>query len=331
MPVPRPRGRASRSDSGSWRRGSAEDEREEHGGISEEEIEVKSRAPSLARSTRGRRLKTGPSPAAVPEGPDEKVVGETRTERVVKPAWTLSDVQTLSSGFLGAASIALLVLVVLLSLNAPSLEAGSSSTPYHDAFRAWLKNKLPRVLLPDEWKAELEAELTADTKVEILTSIESVTDAPSARPGSHCECNCPPIPMCDSTIACTAAQTITVENARETAAIPTLLPASWVDGFPTVANAANDAYGFSFQAVAERPWVFELLCLLAVCKAVEILVQGGKIVGPWALDLADRVVKWFSGDDGRAAMVKSEREAERASREAKERLLRGMNTIEKDD
>lgn len=120
--MPRSKGRASRSESGSWRRGSAEDEIGERS-VSEEEIVAKPRKTSVARSIRGRRSKAEPSS-------DDTLVEERQSPtagRIAESNLSTHDIPSVRTLSIAGAMLTFLSLLGMMAYFAAHLDMSDST------------------------------------------------------------------------------------------------------------------------------------------------------------------------------------------------------------
>lgn len=314
--MPRSKGRASRSDSGTWRRGSPEDSRDERS-VSEEEVMVKPRAASVARSTRGRRSKAETSSVDTLFGETQRPTAGRRV--AINPSSTrIPGVRMLS---IAGSVIALPCLYSLLAYSAASMKdqasrppplSGEESSAALDDLVLWIHNTMP-------WMRQLPE---AETGIESLKTIHRLEDAGLELKNADFVCH--ECPACINTVVCTTEPLHGTEQTRDPVPLP--LP-PFLSKHPAISQYTRQIFASCYEAVQDHPWVFMLLMLCAAWKAMELLLRAGKVGGAYALDAAAGIMRMYQGDE---IMVKLDLddESERARKEAEEKLLLRMSTVE---
>ncbi len=324
--MPRSKGRPTRDESATRRKGSAEQGREEYG-LSEEEIVVKPRAPSVARSARGRPSKAQLRPAVAAEEIGDNMAEETQSSmagrlfeqnpRLVRAMWSIA-----------GAVVAFLCLFAVIVYYAPRTDrnddrgllhalAGKDDDRYLsiDDLILWRKKKVP----------EVQQLGTIDEEAKLLSGIPSLED--SGAWGKNSDCTYPQCPAYVDTVVCGTHQTDSIRLIRSS--VPLLLP-PWLSTFPATANLTQQVFAALCEAIVDHPWFFLLSVICAAWKVTELLLRIGKIGGAYVLEFADRIARMYDVDD-KAAMVIFDDEERKARKEAEEKLLLRMSTIEKED
>jgi hypothetical protein len=318
--MPPSKGRASRSESGTWRRGSAEDCREAPSVSEEEEAMVKPRAASVARSAKGRRSK-----AEAP--PDDTVFGGTplpATGRPAKPdpvSVRISVVQALS---IAGSVLALLLFLGLLIystgrmrslVNQPAPLSGEKPRPAPENMLLWIHNHLP-------WVQHLPV---AETDTKSLEIIQKLEDAGLEL--KVAELVCAECPACTNTIMCHTEPVPGAESMEEPVRVA--LP-SFLSRFPTLAYYTQYIFDVSYQAIQDHLWIFMLMVFGAACQTLELLVRVCKVGVAYSLDAAQDISKMYEENRNHKIVVKSDlhAETERQRKKSEEKLLARMRNIE---
>jgi hypothetical protein len=317
--MPSSRGRASRSESGPWRRVSVEDGQGEPS-VSEEEAMAKPRAVSVARSTKGRRSKAEMSS-------DDMLFGETQRPTAGGPAgrdlidMRVSVVQALS--YAGSV-LALLCLLGLLTYSAGRMKSlvtpppplsHEESSPSLDDLLLWIHDHMP-------WTQHFPE---AETGMESLENIQKWEDAGSEMKAT--EIVCTKCPVCTNTVVCHTEPVPFAERTDDPIRI--VLPPC-LSKYPNLSHYTQHIFSVSYQAIQDHPWVFMLMIFGAACQTIELLLRSGKVAGAYALDAAQNIMRMHEEEDNHEIVVKLDlnAEPEEARKEAKEKLLARMRNIE---
>lgn len=319
--MPRPKGRASRSESGTWRRASAEDEID-NPSVFGEEIVVKPRAASVARSIRGRRSKAEPSS-------DDTLVEERQSHtarRITKSDRTTRDIPSVRAISIAGALVALLCLFAMIassaahrdtsaqvSPSAPPLSGEETTAPMYDLL-LWIQNQMERMKQVDE--AEGRA-------VETINPITTEGDDFGRK---DAELVCPECPSCGNAVVFESEQRDGPRNINDkvSVSLPTFLAR-----YPAISSSAQQMFDTCYNFVKDHPWGFLLLVLCAAWKLSELLLRMGKTGCNHGLEAARHTIRWYRADE---ILVKLDldAESERARKEAQEELLLRMSAIQKD-
>jgi hypothetical protein len=311
--MPRSKGHASRSESGTWRRGSGEGEKEG----SEEEIVLKTRAPSVAslRSTRGRRSKAEPSFTVAAEGVDEMLAGETQNTRV-------GDLSRLFK-IAGAITTLLCLLYLLLYLVGYCAEPvetydrallrdilGDISPHRCDGLYSWV-DKMP-------WRKERSETETVETH----DHVQGLRDSGPLRDNTAWTC-----PQCPRCYACVDKIVYVTNQVDGTGTItsPFSVPLPpWVSRFQAFSHFMQQVFDLCYEAVMDHPWDFLLMVPCAAWKATDLFLGLAKLGGAYAL-LVGHMVKIYVRND-KTAQVNLDEESEKARKDVEEKLLLRMTT-----
>jgi hypothetical protein len=316
--MPRSKGRASRSESGTWRRGSGEDEKEG----SEGENVLKTRAPSVPslRSTRGRRSKAEPSFAIAAEGVDEALAGETQAASFGELARLLK--------MAGAVTTLLCLLYLLLYRVGYCAEPaeiydgallrdmlGDNSPHRCDGLYSWV-NKMP-------WRKECSEPVTVETH----DHVQGLRDSGPLRDNTAWICpQCPRCSACVDKIVYITNQTDGTRKVTSPVKVP--LPPS-LSRFEVFSQFMQQEFDVCYEAVVYHPWAFLLMVLCAAWKAAELVLRLARLGGAYAL-FAGRMVKMYMGND-KIGWVNLDDESEKARKDAEEKLLLRMTTAGNED
>jgi hypothetical protein len=323
--MPLSKGRASRSESGTWRRGSAEDGREAPSVSEEEEAMAKPRTASVARSTRGRR------PKAETLSDDTMFVetllpatGEPVEHDDVSVPVRLSVVPALS---VAGSVLALLCFLGLLTyytarmrglINQPSPLSGKVSQPASENLLLWVHNHLQWV------QYLLEAE--TDTKsLEIIQKLEDV-----GLELEVAELVCAECPVCTNTVVLETKLVPDTEIMQDPVRV--VLP-SFLSRYPAISYYTQYIFDVSYQAIQDHPWVFMLIVFGAACQTLELLLRLGNAGLTYALNAAQNIDRMYAQNGNHEIVVKLDlnAETERARKKAEEKLLARMRNIEPTD
>lgn len=322
--MPRSKGRASRSESGSWRRGSAEDAIHERS-VSEEEIVAKPRTASVARSIRGRRSKAEPSS-------DNTLVEEQQSltaGRIAKSDFNIHDIPSVHTLRTVGAVVALLCLIGMIAYAAAHLDISDKAsgppppllsedimTPL-DYLLLWIHNHMPWMKHLGEAKASGAETLNRITTPSLEGSSFGLKDAAFVCPECH---------ACETAVMCETDQRDGPANIKDKVLVP--LP-TFLAKYPAIANIAQRVFDFCHEIVTNHPWGFLMLVLCAGWKISELLLRMGKTGGTHGFEVAQHIMRVYRGDE---ILVKLDldAESERARKEAQEKFLLRMSTIQKD-
>ena len=314
------KGRASRSESGTWRRGSAEDGREAPSVSEEEEAMAKPRAASVARSARGRRSK-----AETPS--EDTVVVETLLPTTGEAAE--HDPVSVRISIIKALSIAGSVLALLCFLglltystgrmrelvNQPQPLSGKESRPGPDNLLLWIHNHLP-------WVQHLPEAETDTKSLEIVQKLED-----TGLELKVAELVCAGCPACTNTVVCHTEPVPGAEIVQDP--VRAVLP-SFLSRYSAISYYAQYIFDVSYQAIQDHPWVFMLMVFGAACQTLELLLRVGNVGLAYALDAAQKINLKLEENSNHEIVVKLDlnAETERERRKAEEKLLARMRNIE---
>jgi hypothetical protein len=311
-------GRASRSESGTWRRGSGEDEKEG----SEGEIVLKTHAPSVAslRSTRGRRSKAEPSFAVAAEGVDETLAGETQAASFGELARPLK--------MAGAITTLLCLLYLLLYLVGYCAEPaetydgallrdmlGDISPHRCDRLYSWF-NKMP-------WRKECSEPVTVET----YDHVQGLRDSGPWR--DHPAWICPQCPRCSACVDKIVYITNQADSTGKVTSPVTVPLPPWLSRFEDFSQFMQQEYDVCYEAVVDHPWAFLLMVLCAAWKAMELVLRLTRLGGAYAV-FAGRIVRMYMGNN-KIARANLDDESEKARKDAEEKLLLRMTTAGNED
>jgi hypothetical protein len=327
--MPKSRGRASRSESGTWRKEAAEDEKDERF-IPEEETMVSPGAPVVARLRRGRRSKAEPSPssAVVADGSYDKPREKTQSAAAGEPGEpNLHPIQERGGTpwnalSIAAAVIAFLCLFGLVSFGAsPMHVADQASRPRSlaeaslgiDGFFDWFNN-MPWTNRPGE----------AEKEFETVNSIQPVADEGSLwkSPDSAC----PQRPACDDSIVHATEQEVAMGRVKDQ--FPPVL-ALVTFRFPAISSFMSRLVKRCHDFIDGHLWVSSLWTACGAWKAMELLLALVRTAGGSVLDCAERIAERLRQDES-IAKIGIDDDSEKARREAEQRLLLRMRVIEKE-
>ena len=322
--MPRSKGRASRSESGTWRRGSAEDEID-NPSVSEGNIVAKPRAASVARSIRGRRSKAEPSS-------DDTLVEERQSPtagRIAESNRSTRDIPSVRTLSIAGAVVALLCLLAMIAYSAAHLDmsdqasrpppplSGEDTTAALDDLLLWIHNHMP-------WMKQIgEAE---GSGVETVNRITTPSLKGSGFGLKDAEFVCPECPSCGNAVVCETEQRYDPRNIKDKVSIS--LPA-FLARNRAISGSAQQMFDSCYESVQDHPWGFLLLVLCAAWKISELLLRMGKTGCTHGLEVARHIIRMYRADE---ILVKLDldAESERARKEAQEKFLLRMSTIQKD-
>lgn len=295
--MPRSRGRASRSESGTWRREAAEDDKDERV-IPEEETMVRPGAPVVARLGRGRRSKAEPSPssAVVADGSYDKLRDKTKSAAAREPVGpNLHPIQERggipwNALSIAAAEIAFLYIFGLVSFGASPMHVADQASPSRslaeaslgiDGFFDWFNN-MPWTNRPGE----------AEKEVETVNSIQPVVDEESLwkSPDSAC----PQCPSCDDSIVHATEQEVVMGRVKDP--FPPVL-ALVTFRFPAISNFMRRLVKLCHDFIDDHLWISFLWTVCGAWKAVELLLALVRTAGGPMLDCAERIAERLRQDE----------------------------------
>ncbi|KAF7504227.1 hypothetical protein GJ744_002549 [Endocarpon pusillum] len=297
--MPRPKGRASRSELGTWRRASAEDEID-NPSVSGEEIVAKPRAAPVARSIRGRRFKAEPSS-------DNTLVEERQSPtpgRITKSNRNTCDIPSVRTLSTAGALVALLCLFAMIAYCAAHLDMSAQ------VFRP-----------PPPLSGEAQGRGAA--------TIDRITTPSPEGSGfelKDVEFVCPEWPSGGNAVLCVTEQRDGPWNVKDKVTV-------WLPPFlarnPAISGSVQQMFNSCYESVQDHPWGFLLLVLCAAWKLSELLLRMGKTGCTRGLEVARHIIRMYRADE---ILVKLDldAESERARKEAQEKFLLRMSTIQKD-
>ena len=294
--------------------------------VSEEEILVKPRAPSVARSTRGRRPKAQLPPAVVPDAAWGTLAEETWAGEAVTPNLLpigTTGVRIWSLVRIGGLVCTFLYLFGLVVHCAPRMHMNRHAAQPRDlSFNGqcgtfeevilWFNDKMP-------WTQRVggtEERRTALNRCQILEG--------GGIRQNNTHCVCPPCSACIDRPVCNDDPRFTAGRIRGPIKLP--LP-PLLSKYPAVSDPIHQTLEILYEVTLNHPWGFLLLLIFAAWKASELLLRVSKIAMLYVLQIADQAVIRMGHEDGQVVKMDLDDGSERARKEAEQKLLLRMSGI----
>lgn len=299
--MPRLRGRARRPDLGTWRREFGEDELDERR-LSEEDIELKPRAPSVARSTRGRRPKLHLPPAVDPDGYEDALaekrqaanpVGRSLLPTRVTRAkiWGVLEMASRVCTFLYFSTL-VIYCVRHVHMNGQAGPPRSWSVNNQclgiDRLVFWFNSKMP-------WIQQL-----GDTEEGVRTFNHAQGWGDSGPWQKNTDLVHPPCLPCPETALHDTAPGVSPQRIKPSVELP--LP-PWFSKYPAISNSTHQILDTLYEVTLYHPWGFLLLMVCAAWKATELLLRFFKAVRVYATELAGKIAWRMSQGDEQAVIL----------------------------